>query len=379
MDQASQLTGERFVLGHAQAPTWQEAARSVAEQLGDRDDDGVGFLYVTDHLADHLGDIAAFLAAATGTLNWCGTIGIGICATGREYFDKPAVVALSCRFPNSETALFGSVDEAIEGYRELGTSSGGAFSIVQGDPRIAELVGDVPRLARDTDGFLVGGLTSSRVAFGMMAGHPVEASLTGLMITGAHVATGLTQGCSPMGGYHEITSADGNLIAELDGRSATDVFFEVLGEAGISDLRSLSGALHVAFPVKGSDTGDYLVRNLVGLDPDAGVVAVGDNVDVGDAMMFCLRDRDAAEKDLRRMLDNIKARALRPLGGLYFSCLARGPNLFGDEGREMEIIREVLGDLPIAGFFGNGEISFDRLYAYTGVLTLFLEPENING
>ncbi|MBT6206033.1 MAG: histidine kinase, partial [Rhodospirillaceae bacterium] len=49
--------------------------------------------------------------------------------------------------------------------------------------------------------------------------------------------------------------------------------------------------------------------------------------------------------------------------------------MFGEEGREMAIIQDVLGDLPIIGFFGNGEISFDRLYAYTGVLTLFLEPD----
>jgi len=379
MSISSERVGERFALGHAHAETWQDAARAVAEQLGDRDDDDVGFFYVTDHLGEHLGDIAAFLSAATGVLNWCGTVGIGVCATGSEYFDRPAIVAMSCRFPSSSFSLFASVDEAISSYRELGAGPGGAFCVVQGDPRAEELVSDVPRLARDTDGFLVGGLTSSRGAFGAIAGHPAEASLTGLLMSGAHVATGLTQGCSPLGGYHEVTAAEDNLVLELNGRPAMDVFVETLAEEGITDLRTLSGALHVAFPVTGSDTGDYLVRNLVGLDPEAGVLAVGDRVEAGDAMMFCRRDREAAERDLRRMLDGIKARALRPLGGLYFSCLARGPNLFGSEGREMEIVREVLGDLPVVGFFGNGEISFDRLYAYTGVLALFLEPDEVAG
>ena len=60
-----------------------------------------------------------------------------------------------------------------------------------------------------------------------------------------------------------------------------------------------------------------------------------------------------------------------PRGALYYSCLGRGEHMFGRRGAEMEIIREALGDVPLAGFFCNGEISHDRLYGYTGVLTLF--------
>ncbi len=375
MDDLSQLSGRRFALGHAAGETWQEAARAVAEQLGDRDDDELGFVYVTDHLSEHLGDIASFLAGATGTLNWCGTVGIGICATGVEYFDRPAVVAMTCSFPCSNHALFTSLDEAITSYAEMGSAPGGAFCVVHGDHRRQELMGDVPRLARDTDGFLVGALTSSRASFAQLAGRPADASLGGLLMTNARVATGLTQGCTPLGGYHQVTQARENLVIALDGKPAMDVFVETLSDAGISDLRELSGALHVALPVTGSDMGDYLVRNLVGLDPDAGTIMIGDDVEPGDALMFCKRDQEAAEADLRRMLHDLKARAVRPVGGLYFSCLARGPGMFGEEGRELAIIEEVLGDLPIVGFFGNGEISFDRLYAYTGVLTLFTAPD----
>jgi small ligand-binding sensory domain FIST len=377
MDPISKVAGDRFSIGHAEGRNWQDVARSVAEQLGDRDEDDLGFLYVTDHLGEHLGDIASFLAGATGTLNWCGTVGIGICATGTEYFDRPAVVAMTCSFPGASQALFTTMDEAITAYAEMAAGPGGAFCIVHGDPRREELMGDIPRLARDTDGFLVGGLTSSRGEFVQLAGRPSEASVSGFLMTGARVATGLTQGCSPLGGYHQVTRARDNVVMELDGKPAMDVFVETLADAGISDLRTLSGALHVALPVTGSDMGDYLVRNLVGLDPDEGVIMIGDRVEVGDALMFCKRDQDAAETDLRRMLHELKARALRPVGGLYFSCLARGPGMFGAEGREMEIIRDVLGDLPLVGFFGNGEISFDRLYAYTGVLTLFLAHEDV--
>jgi len=80
----------------------------------------------------------------------------------------------------------------------------------------------------------------------------------------------------------------------------------------------------------------------------------------------------SAIADLKRMLESVKHRCPGiPRGGLYFSCIARGPNLFASPGDELGLIREALGDFPLVGFFGNGEISHDRLYAYTGVLTVF--------
>jgi len=89
--------------------------------------------------------------------------------------------------------------------------------------------------------------------------------------------------------------------------------------------------------------------------------------------MFVRRDPAAALADLRRMLDGLRHRFDgTPKGGLYHSCIARGPNQFGPDAVELGMIREVFGDFPLAGLFGNGEISRDRLYTYTGVLTLFV-------
>ena len=131
--------------------------------------------------------------------------------------------------------------------------------------------------------------------------------------------------------------------------------------------------MYVALPIKGSDTGDYLVRNLVGVDPDNSALAVGDVLDDVDTLMFCKRDADAAEEDLDGMLGRITDSATSPpRGAVYFSCIARGPNLFGPASRELRLIQERIGALPLTGFFGNGEISSHRLYGYTGVLTLFL-------
>jgi small ligand-binding sensory domain FIST len=93
----------------------------------------------------------------------------------------------------------------------------------------------------------------------------------------------------------------------------------------------------------------------------------------GDSVLFCRRDPASAATDLTRMLEQMKRRAaVVPRAGLYFSCVARGPNLFGRPSQELVMIRDALGDFPLAGFFGNGEIAHDRLYGYTGVLALFL-------
>ncbi len=360
-----------FACGHAAAPTWQEAVRQVAAQLGDCDDDDLGFVYVTDHVAGHFRDVVAFLSAATGLANWCGTVGIGVCSSSAEYFDRPAVAAMTCRLGNTGRTLFSTVDEAVAAWRDLGPGAQGAFGIVHGDPRCATLTADVARLARETGGFLAGGLTSSRRDHAAWAGGPAGGDLSGVLLQGAHVATALTQGCSLLDGRHEVTGVEGQSVLELDGRPALDVLKAACAEALEQGRRVTAGTLHVALPVAGSDTGAFLVRNLVGIDPASDSIVIGEHVRQGDALMFCVRDRDAAEADLKAMAAQLKARVPRPLGGLYFSCLARGPNMFGKGNREMEIIARTLGEVPLAGFFGNGEISFDRLYAYTGVLVLF--------
>ena len=362
---------EVFASGHAAASDWQEAVRSVAAQLGDLDDDDIGFVYVTDHVADHLHDVVSFLAAATGLEQWCGTVGIGVLSNPVESFDEPAIVALACHLPGARAHVFRSVDEAVGRWRQPDSGDTAGFGIVHGDPRHADVLDGLVRLAHETGSYLVGGLASSRGGSPTHAGGGAGDGLSGVLLSGARVATALTQGCSLLDGSHEVTRADGNAVLELDGRPVFDVLGERFSGARGSERPVDPASLHVALPVAGSDAGAFVVRNIIGIDPNQRAMLLAQDVSRGDVLMFCVRDHEAAEADLRRMLQSLKSRVSRPLGGLYFSCLARGPHMFGAVNREMEIIRDVLGDVPVAGFFSNGEISLDRLYAYTGVLTLF--------
>jgi small ligand-binding sensory domain FIST len=187
------------------------------------------------------------------------------------------------------------------------------------------------------------------------------------------VATGLTQGCTPVGEVHTVSDCVDNVLVGLDGESALEVFKRDIGEVLARDPRRVGGYIHAAFPVPGSDTGDYVVRNLVGMDEERGWLAIAADVSAGDRVMFVRRDPASAREDLESMLANlIRRTGGKARGGIYVSCIARGPHMFGEPGAEIAIVKQALGDIPVIGFFANGEISHDRLYSYTGVLTLFL-------
>lgn len=188
----------------------------------------------------------------------------------------------------------------------------------------------------------------------------------------AGVQTALSQGCSPIGPHRRITQCQRNVIVELDGRPALDVFKEDIGDVLARDISRVGGYIFAGLPIPGSDTGDYLVRNLIGVDMEKRLIGIGDLVERGQELMFCRRDGDTAREDLSRMLSNLKGRLSGPpRGGIYVSCLGRGANLFGDDSQELKQIRDELGDFPLVGFYANGEVSQNRLYGYTGVLTLF--------
>lgn len=367
-----------FRAAHRAAADWRHAVAHCLAELGPPDDAfRLGFLYVTDHWADALEAIVARLRAGTGIADWVGTVGLGVCGGGREYFDQGAMAAMVAALPPGSHRLFASAGEDPAAFRaglgeRTGTQASG-FGVVHADPRDAHLLALVEALAAEV-GFLVGGLSASRGSHGQLAGRLVEGGVSGVLFGDqVPVVTGLSQGCSPIGPTHTVTECVENVVLGIDGRPALEVLKDDLGALPTRDRHRAAGEVLAAFPVAGSDTGDYLVRNLVGVDPEKGWIATAEKATDGDRILFCRRDREAAEADLRRMLENILARAGgRAKGGLYIACVSRGPNLFGGESRELGMVREALGEVPLVGFFANGEISHDRLYAHTGVLTLFL-------
>ncbi len=373
---------ESFKFGHASAMQWREAAQACLNQMGDLTNSApnLGFLYTTDLFAANVPDILDFFKQNTNVPHWVGTVGIGICSHAKEYFDVPAIAVMLGSFEEEYFSVFTTISDNFDTFSRTHQSWCNnklpMFAIVHGDPRhkhIAKLVFQMSE--RLGEGFLVGGLTSSRHQYLQIADTIVEGGLSGVLFSSAvSVSTRLSQGCSAIGPRHQITESSNNIIIKIDDRPALDVFKEDIGKDLAKDLEKVAGYIFAALPIRGSDMGDYTVRNIIGIDPEHKFLAIGETVNPGMSVMFTRRDAKIARQEFIKVLEKLKAslKGSKPKGGLYHSCLGRGENLFGKDSQEVKVIQSVLGDFPLVGFFANGEIYYQRLYGYTGILTLFL-------
>ena len=368
-----------FKATHAAADHWAHAAKACADSLLPLPAGAnIGFVYATDRLAEDFGSILAYLRQKTGIEHWVGSVGIGICGNDAEYFDRPGLAAMVGALPEDSFRVFPALakgtEELADETRAWMKSAPSVFGVVHADPENAESPKLLEALAKEGAGFLVGGFTSSRGPFYQVAGRVTGGGISGVLFApGVAVATGQSQGCAPAGPTHTVTEAVENVVVALDGKKPIEILKEDLGVKNMRGLQATIGSIHAAFPVEGSDTGDYTVRTLVGADPVRGWLAVGGPVAAGDRIMFVRRDPKSAETDLARMAEGLKRRiGGQPKAGIYISCVGRGASMFGGEGREIALIREGLGDFPLVGFYAGGEISNSRLYGYTGVLVLFI-------
>ncbi|WP_431861660.1 FIST signal transduction protein [Azospirillum sp.] len=375
----------RFHAASAAGPDWGQTVKACLDKLGDVRGCNLGFLYVTDSLAEQASSILNLLRGVTGIRDWVGTVGIGVLGGGEELFDQPAIAVMAARLPEESFRVFPVVSGDLEPMRRVAGGwldrNGATLGLVHADPRNADLADLMTQLGEATGAFLVGGLASSRGEYPQFSGpgrgsdDPVgDGGVSGVLFgNGLEVATGLTQGCSPIGPMRTITAAEENLIIEIDGRPALEVFKEDIGELLARDLNRVAGYIFAGLPITGSDTADYLVRDIIAIDPRMGWLAVAERVEPGRRILFARRDRQSAVLDMERMLEKLRKRLSGPpKGGVYVSCVARGPNFFGEGNQEVAMIQRALGEFPLVGFFANGEVSNARLYGYTGVLTLFL-------
>lgn len=337
------------------------------------EESNLGFAYVTDAMLGHMDELLAELRRVTGVQQWLACSGVGVCANDQEIYDAPAAAVMLAALPaDAWTALPADDFEAtLQRGSEWQSQYPGSLGLVHThggaalqDGRLQQLVGHL------ADTFFVGGLSSGDE----QPGGPSSGISGALFAPRIAVAVDHTQGCTPIGSRHRITSAERNIAITLNERPALDVLREDVGEVMARDLRRAGNYIFAALSVPGSDTRDYMVRNLIGIDEQRGLVAIGDDLRGQDELMFCRRDGNSAREDLTRMLDALRGRiGEQPVrGGIYISCLARGRHQFGDDSDEVRAIQEAFGGFPLAGFFANGEIYNGRVYGYTGVLTLFL-------
>lgn len=364
---------DRFRAALAVENDAMRAAHLLADDLLVQGSGGtVGFLYATDRLKSDLAPIVDILSQRTGIPNWIGTFGLGVIGGNQAVFNEPALAAMIATWPEDQFRLFAG--EPPEPIAPKGIMSGMPTAIVHADPR-RPFEDALNAIAAKSGAYLVGGLTATRTnLYDQVAGKVMQGGTSGILLgPDIGVAIGVSQGCTAIGPIREITDIQENLVATLDGEIALQALLNDLSVTGAdnADLRELLLSLHVGLPVPNCDTGDYVVRNMMGINTENGRIGIADHIAAGQKLFFCRRDREGATRDLSAMAEKLGKRSGPIHGGLYVSCCGRGPNLFESAGDEVARVQAALGNIPLIGFYANGEISGERIYGYTGVLTLF--------
>jgi small ligand-binding sensory domain FIST len=385
-----------FRCGHATHPDWRVSLSMAVAQIDAQPEAGasptLGWCYLTDAYAPHADALLAALREHWPQVAWVGCVGVGVAASGVEYFDEPALVLMLSTLPRGRFEVF-------SGRHPIGRIEPFA-ALVHADPDtpdLAELIGEMSD--RTASGYLFGGLAASRAGTLHIADGVWRGGLSGVAFTqDVALLSRVTQGCQPVGPARRITAAERHIVLELDGEPALPLLLRDLGLADLEDPRAalprlrstlvgLSDANDVLVSRGGQFGTDTRVRHLIGLDPGRRAVAIGEQVEPGMRLAFCQRDVAAARRDLVRICSEIREELAEPatlapagaapvgarrmLGALYISCSGRGGPHFGGPSAELQILRHALGEVPLAGFFAAGEIARHHLYGYTGVLTVF--------
>jgi small ligand-binding sensory domain FIST len=241
-------------------------------------------------------------------------------------------------------------------------------------------------LAHDAPGVpVLGGMASARTGTGdaalFFSDEVRERGAVGAVLSGVEVLPCVSQGAAPLGPELTITRAESNVIHELAGRPALETVKRTIAALGVRERALVADGLLIGIvvgPAKPDyEPGDFLVRGVLGADPDTGAMAVGAAVTEGQVVRLHARDAQSADDDLRREL-RVRVEALAgsaPAGALVFSCNGRGRAMFGTDDHDAAMIERELGGAPSAGFFAAGEIgpvggrSF--LHGFTATVAVF--------
>ncbi|MDR3440454.1 FIST N-terminal domain-containing protein [Telmatospirillum sp.] len=371
-----------FRAGLATGGHWGLAAKACLQQIAPLPAAAnLGFVYVTEDFSDSLSSIVTYLREVTGIACWLGGVGFGVFGSDAEVHQG---AGLSVMVGEVDASALRPFDQFDASHPEFFLAAHGSWladqsavtALVHGSPRDPQIAKVVVSLAKAGQAFLVGGLTAGAETPDQVCGRVADATLSGLLLgDGIPLATGLTQGCSPIGGEHRITEALDDVIMELDGAPALQALKADAGDIIARDLKRAAGYIHVARPIEGSDRlEDYVVHSLVAIDPRRGWLAITGGLATGEKLIFVRRHPQTAQRDLQEMLaglaSRLNGRTIR--GGIYVSGAERNASLFGDTECESAMIRETLGHFPLVGFSTDREICHDRVYCCTGVLTLFV-------
>jgi small ligand-binding sensory domain FIST len=368
-----------------------EATAAALKQAGLRTAD-FAFIFASTAHGGAYPLILRSVAEAAGTREVAGCGSIGVIAAGCEIESGPALAVLVIGGNTIEaTRLFvpqlrGRSREAADEIATAVRPHLGANNLLCLFPDTYNLDPDpfLAGLARELPGVtIVGGGATEDGSVGetfQFCGDVVSSnSVSGMLLSGEfEINLGAANACAPLGPTHRVTAVRDNIVLELDGRRAWDVFAEAAGPLA-DDLPRALAFVFVGIPlIRGAERierGNFYVRNITGASSDHGVIAIAHRPQLGDTLGFVLRDGERSRAELKGTLEAMAARITEPPAfGLYFDCVSRGSGLYQIPDHDSAYIGQQFGQLPVAGFFTGCEIGplGDRagLLQYCGVLAL---------
>jgi small ligand-binding sensory domain FIST len=366
-----------------------EAARDARGGALGRAEVDLAFVFLSPA---HLVEAAAAAEAVREQLaprHLLGCVAEGVVAGVRELEEGPAVAVWAGALPGAEIECFHVAaveteqETAVAGFPEL--EDPGLVALLV-DPFTFPVGSFLTRLNETHERTpLVGGIAAGGRRPGTQAlilDDAVHAEgAVGAVVSGPPVLTLVSQGCRPIGREAVITHCERNLVYELAGKPALERLRREIAALSADEQSLAAGGLLAGLVIDENrpdyDTGDFLMRGLLGADEATGALALGDSVRVGQTLRFFVRDAASADADLRRALTDVPRQA-RPAGALLFTCNGRGTNMFPQPDHDARVVTEILRTDALAGVFCGGEIGpvggKAFLHGFTATLAVFLQP-----
>ena len=378
----------------------EECCRELSTRLEGQIPDIV-FVFISPHFKLDYQHVPDFLSSRLKARAILGCSAEGIIGAGHEVEQRPAISLTAGVLPGVKVKTFHMNDEDMPdldaGPRAwesaLGVEAAGRPDFVlladpfsfRTDVLAMGLDYAFPRSAK------VGGLASGARQRGqnaLYAGTSVHGQgVVGAAFSGAVVLdTVVAQGCRPVGTPLKVTQSQGNVLMGVDGRPPLETLQEIYQGLGQRDRELLQQSLFLGLltdPLKKrAERGDFLIRNIVGLDSKKGHLAIGAELRVGQTVQFHLRDAETSSEDLDlALLKYVQTEgASGAASALLFSCLGRGVHLYGRPDHDTDAFREHAGRIPLGGFFCNGEIGpiggTTYLHGYTSCFGIFRDAQD---
>ncbi len=358
-----------------------EACESLREKLRGAEPDLLT-AFISAHYGAALPAVAARLRREFQGGLLLGCSAQSVIGGGREVEDGPGLSLTGAVLPDVELRAFHCPDDRAVSPEVPSDSD----FLLLGDPFSEHLDEWIDAFDRDYPGRTkMGGIASGGHQPGecllMIGDDDLRSGAIGVALRGkVRMESVVAQGCRPVGNPFFVTRAEGNTIHELDGSSPIEPLTRLFEEASDARERALlQNSLFLGVAMKDTKSeyaqGDYLIRNLLGVESETGALHVGALLEPRQIVQFHVRDAHTADADLTERLSNYQQQHPAPEGALLFSCVGRGQGLYGVPDHDCKTLREQVGDFPVGGFFGNGEIGpvGNRTFrhGYTSAFALF--------